>query len=234
MSINARTIDKRNLKPRSANAVRAMRAKEAPMKCNLLIGVAGVIVVAGAIMPTAVLKANAQENAATYACQYVGSSSHSPDEVLAWSDSSIAGDAPTAAEIRHEHEEYVRMLDVHLAIMKAQIKLTHDQENNWRQFEAVVHSAANAHLDAMMEMLARLEAGEKPSPIEHVRTIADHMAKSSVEVKNVADAAEPLFESLTIEQKRIFGPLLQKLVERLPHAGTGLYLWCHDMVAEPD
>ncbi|HKN29214.1 MAG TPA: Spy/CpxP family protein refolding chaperone [Roseiarcus sp.] len=155
---------------------------------------------------------------------------------LAWSASSIAGDTPaplTAAEIGREHKEYARMFDVLLARMKAQVKLTHDQENNWRQFEAAVHSAAEAHLDAMMETLSRLKAGEKPSPIEHVRIIADHMAKGSHEVQNVADAAEPLYESLTAEQKRDFDRLLRNLVERLPHAGMGLHPWGHDKLEEP-
>jgi hypothetical protein len=155
---------------------------------------------------------------------------------LASSASSIAGDSPaalTAAEIRREHEEYVRMFDVLLARMKAEVKLTHDQENNRRRFEAAVHRAAEAHWDATMETLGRLKAGEKPSPIKQVRTIADHMAKGSDQAKNVADAAEPLFESLTVEQKGTFGRLLQMLVERLPYARVGLHRWGHDKVEEP-
>lgn len=150
--------------------------------------------------------------------------------------SSIANDAPapsTAAEIRSEHEEYARMLEVHLAHMKGRVKPTRDQENNWREFEAAVHGAAEAHLDAMMEYLARLTAGEKPSPIEHVRMTANHMAKGSGVVEKVADAAEPLYESLTDQQKREFGRLLKILVERLPHAGMGLHPWGHDKLEKP-
>jgi len=93
------------------------------------------------------------------------------------------------------------MFDVLLARMKAEVKLTRDQKNNWRRFEAAVHRAAEAHRDATMETLGRVKAGEKPSPIEQVRTIADHMAKGSDQAKNGADAAEPLFASLTVEQK---------------------------------
>jgi hypothetical protein len=153
---------------------------------------------------------------------------------LAVSDSSIAGNAPaTASEIRGEHEEYTRMFDVLLARVKAKVKLTHDQENNWRRFEAAVHRAAEAQWDATRETIGRLKAGEKPSPIKQVRTIADHMAKGSDQANNVADAAEPLFESLTVEQKGKFGRLLQMLVERLPHAGVGLHRWGDDKVEEP-
>ena len=160
---------------------------------------------------------------------------------LASSASSIAGDGPaplTAAEIRREHEEYARMFDVLLARTKAEIRLTHDQENNWRRFEAAVHSATESYWDAMMETLARLKVGEKPSPIEHVRAIADHMAKGSDQVKSMADAAEPLFKSLSVEQKGKFGRLLQLLVERFPHAGAGLHpgaglhRWGHDKVGD--
>jgi hypothetical protein len=150
---------------------------------------------------------------------------------LASPASLIAGASPSA-EIRREHEEYARMFDVLLTRMKAEVKLTHDQENNWRRFEAAVHRAAEAHRDAT-ETLGRLKAGEKPSPIKQVRTIADHMAKGSDQAKDLADAAEPLFESLTVEQKGKFGRLLQMLVERLPYAEVGLHRWGHDKVEEP-
>jgi hypothetical protein len=156
---------------------------------------------------------------------------------LAASTSAIAGGAPApgnAAELSREHAEHERMLDTHLARMKAEIRLTAAQEAHWRRFEAVVRDAAKTHLDSMMEKLARSKVGEKPSPIEHARGIADEMAKSSTAVKTVADAAEPLFESLSAEQKRKFARRLQMLVERLPHAGMGFYPWGGDRIGAGD
>ena len=65
------------------------------------------------------------------------------------------------------------MLDAHLAGMKAALKLTPDQEKNWAPFEAAVRDAAKARVDAMHAMREAMRDGERPSPIDHMNTIAD-------------------------------------------------------------
>jgi len=126
---------------------------------------------------------------------------------------------PSAAEIQRMQEDHAVMLDSHLAGMKAGLKLTADQEKNWAPFEAAVREASKAHEDAMRQMHAAMGAGERPSPIQHMQMMSEGMAKMSTQLKSVADAAKPLYDSLTDAQKRHFGPLLRGLVEHGPHGG---------------
>ena len=105
------------------------------------------------------------------------------------------------------------MLDAKLAGMKAALQLTPDQEKLWAPFELAVRDAAKARRDAMREMREMRERrdDERPSPIERLNEMSDHLAKASSELKLVTEAAKPLFDALDETQKRHFGPLLRTL-----------------------
>ena len=49
--------------------------------------------------------------------------------------------------------------------------------------------------------------------------MADHLAKASTEIKAIAAAAKPLYDSLDDGQRRHFGPLMAALIEHGPHHG---------------
>ncbi len=117
------------------------------------------------------------------------------------------------------------MLDAHLAGMKAALKLTPDQEKNWAPFEAAVRDAAKARMEEMRAMREAMRGDERPSPIDHMNMMADRMAKASANIKAIAGAAKPLFDSLDETQKRHFGPLLMTLMERGPHEGHMMGGW---------
>ena len=111
------------------------------------------------------------------------------------------------------------MLDAHLAGMKAALKLTPDQEKNWAAFEASVRDAAQARRDAMRAMRDVERGDERLSPIERMNTMADRLAKASTEIKTIAAAAKPLYDSLDDGQRRHFGPLMATLIEHGQHHG---------------
>jgi hypothetical protein len=128
-----------------------------------------------------------------------------------------AGDTPLpspAAEAANAQQEHAAMLEAHLAGLKAGLQLTADQEKNWPPLEAAIRAAAKAHEEGLRQMRERNSAGERPSPIERLRMMSDHMSKMSAELTALADAGKPLYDSLTDAQKRVFGPLLREFVER--------------------
>jgi hypothetical protein len=138
---------------------------------------------------------------------------------------SAAGDAPLASpgvEAATAQQEHAAMLEAHLAGLKAGLKLTPDQEKNWPPLEAAIREAARAHEEGLRQMRERKEDGERPSPIERMRMMSDHMSKMSSELTALADAGKPLYDSLTEAQKRVFGPLLREFVERRGHEGSPL------------
>lgn len=141
-----------------------------------------------------------------------------------WGLSALAapGDAPaspTAAETQHWREDHAAMLDAHLAGMKAGLKLTAEQEKNWPPFEAAIREAAKAREEGWRQMREHMSRAERPSLIEHMRLMSEHLEKMSTELKTLADAGAPLYDSLTDAQKRLFGPLLHEFIEHGPHLG---------------
>ncbi|MGD0639716.1 MAG: Spy/CpxP family protein refolding chaperone [Roseiarcus sp.] len=146
--------------------------------------------------------------------------------VFALGAAAAPGDAPPPPEqMRHGMEMRGFMLDARLAGMKAALKLTPEQEKNWAPFETAVRDAEKERQDAMRQMRETMRGDERPSPIEHMNIMADRLAKASADVKAVASAAKPLYDSLDDTQKSHFGPLLMTVAERGPHEGPMMGRW---------
>jgi len=135
-----------------------------------------------------------------------------------------ADSSAPAGQMRDMAEGRAFMLDARLAGMKAALKLTPDQEKNWAPFEAAVRDAAKARMEERRAMREAMRSGERPSPVEHMNMLADRLAKDSADLKAIAGAAKPLFDSLDETQKSHFGPLLMTLREHRPHEG---HMWGH-------
>jgi Spy/CpxP family protein refolding chaperone len=116
------------------------------------------------------------------------------------------------------------MLDAKLAGMKAALNLTADQQKLWPAFETAVRDAAKARMEAMQARRQEMQDGQRPSPIAMMTEMSDHLAKASDQLKKVADAATPLYNSLDDGQKGRFGPLLRMLREGGRHEGG----WRHE------
>jgi hypothetical protein len=133
-----------------------------------------------------------------------------------------AGDAPAApdpARMQRMMDNQSVMLDAHLAGMKAGLKLTADQEKNWPAFETAIRDAAKARAEGWRQMHEHMSGGERPSPIEHMNMMSDHLQKMATELKMIADAGKPLYNSLDDSQKHHFGPLLRDFMPPGPHDG---------------
>ena len=118
-------------------------------------------------------------------------------------------DAPDFAQMQRMQERHALMLDAHLAAMKTALKLTDEQAKNWPAFETAIRDAEKARADRWRQARERMAQGERPSPIERMTIMSDHLQKTAEQLKVVADAGKPLYDSLTDAQKRDFGPLMR-------------------------
>ena len=125
--------------------------------------------------------------------------------------------APDAAQMELMQQRHAVMLEAHLAAMKAGLKLTAEQEKNWPAFEAAIRDAEKARADRWRQARARMSQGERPSPLERMTMMADHLQKMGAQLQAVAEAGKPLYDSLTDEQKRDFGPLMHEFKLRGGH-----------------
>jgi hypothetical protein len=117
---------------------------------------------------------------------------------------------PSAAEIQRSQERQSVLLDAHLAGMKAGLKLHEEQAKNWPAFESAIRDAAKARSERWIQARQRMAQGERPSPIERMTIMADHIEKSAADLRKVIDASKPLYASLDETQKRDFGPLMRE------------------------
>jgi zinc resistance-associated protein len=118
-------------------------------------------------------------------------------------------DAPDMAQMQRTQERHALMLGAHLAAMKAGLKLTAEQEKNWPAFEAAIREAEKARADRWRQARERMASGDRPSPIERMTIMSEHLQKTAAQLQMVADAAKPLYDSLSDAQKRDFGPLMR-------------------------
>ena len=122
-------------------------------------------------------------------------------------------DQQTRAErMQHWAADRETMLDAKLAGIKAGLGLTADQEKLWNPFESAVKDADKSRMDAMGQMMRMRSQGERKSPIDHLEAMADRLSQGATNVKKIADAAKPLYDSLDESQKHKFGMLGRMLM----------------------
>ena len=99
------------------------------------------------------------------------------------------------------------VLDAKLAGMKAGLALTADQP-----FQSAVQDAARSRMDAMRQIMQTRAPGEQMSPVDHLEAMANRLSQGATDVRKIADAAKPLYNTLDESQKHKFGMLGRMLM----------------------
>jgi hypothetical protein len=110
-------------------------------------------------------------------------------------------------------EQIVATSDANIDRIKAELKLTPEQEKNWTGFNSAMHYLGHNGADRLNLRIARAKRDPPDDIIEQMRNEAQFLNDRAVDQRNVADAAEPLFASLDDKQKAIF---IEEMV-RLSH-----------------
>jgi LTXXQ motif family protein len=120
--------------------------------------------------------------------------------------------AARAERMQHWAADRETVLDAKLAGMKAGLGLTNDQEKLWSPFEAAVRDAAKSRMDSMGQMMRMHAQGERMSPVDRLEAMSDRLSEGATNVKKIAEAAKPLYDSLDESQKHKFGMLGRMLM----------------------
>jgi LTXXQ motif family protein len=113
--------------------------------------------------------------------------------------------APTASQI-------VAQEDARTARIKADLRLTPDQEKNWTGLETALHEIGTTRADRVIAFRADREQRKAPGDIiERLNNRAKFLGERSADLKKLADAAQPLYTSLDEQQKRRFANELMRL-----------------------
>jgi gas vesicle protein len=110
-------------------------------------------------------------------------------------------------------EQIVASSDANIDRIKAELKLTPEQEKHWTGFNSAMHYLGHNGADRLNLRIARAKRDPPDDIIEQMRNEAQFLNDRAVDQRNVADAAEPLFASLDDKQKATF---IEEMV-RLSH-----------------
>jgi hypothetical protein len=110
-------------------------------------------------------------------------------------------------------EQIVANSDANIDRIKAELKLTPEQEKHWTGFNSAMHYLGHNGADRLNLRIARAKRDPPDDIIEQMRNEAQFLNDRAVDQRNVADAADPLFVSLDDKQRAIF---IEEMV-RLSH-----------------
>ncbi len=94
--------------------------------------------------------------------------------------------------------DFKAFTDAGVAGLKAGLQLTPDQDKKWPAVEQAIRDMAQARQDRMAAWRAE---GKEEDAIARLRRRADAMTAKASDIKKLADAAEPLYQSLSEDQK---------------------------------
>jgi hypothetical protein len=115
--------------------------------------------------------------------------------------------------------------DARIAGLKTGLKLNAEQEKHWPAVDQALRDLAKQRLDRMS---ARRDAQPPSDPIERLRRRADQMTETGAGLKKLADAAQPLYQSLDDGQKNRLRFLIRSMGPRRLAFMHGRHRWGED------
>ena len=119
--------------------------------------------------------------------------------------SALTGPAFARDPIPLSANQITDQLAARTARIKADLRLTPEQDKHWPGFESAMVEIGKINADRLMA--EQTEGTQQKGPIdiiEQLRMQSKYLSARSADRKKLADAAEPLFASLNDQQKRRF------------------------------
>jgi hypothetical protein len=134
----------------------------------------------------------------------------------------MAGSALTAPAFARDREhtelsanQIVDQISARTARIKADLRLTPEQEKNWPGFESAMNDIGKTNADRQIAWQAERAQQKGPlDAIEQMRRESKFLNERSIERKKLADAAQPLYASLDDRQKQRFADELLSMGHR--------------------
>jgi hypothetical protein len=126
--------------------------------------------------------------------------------------SSLAhGQASSTRAERLTEADIAALTDARVSVVKAALQLTPDQEKNWQGVEAAIRANAKDRQTRVANFAK--EAGElrdrsplevlrERNPVDFLDQRASALSQRAADIKKLADAWRPLYQTLTSDQKR--------------------------------
>jgi hypothetical protein len=146
----------------------------------------------------------------------------SPDFALAQSGSAVG-----RAQVILDETDFKDLTSWRIELVKAALQLTPDQEKYWPAVEDAIRSRAEGRQARLANVVARvgdlrnqssIEIIRNRNPLEFLQRRSKNLAQRAGELKKLADAWEPLYQTLKPEQKRRTALLMTFVLRELKDA----------------
>ena len=128
--------------------------------------------------------------------------------LMTTSSIALAAETSTTVGVRHPSAADLKSLtDMRVGVIKAALQLTPDQEKLWPAVEDAIRARAKnqqARLERFAELrdTATTDAMRDRNPVDLMQRRADNLVQRGTDLKKLADAWEPLYKTLSQDQKR--------------------------------
>ncbi|HLI98098.1 MAG TPA: Spy/CpxP family protein refolding chaperone [Bradyrhizobium sp.] len=99
-------------------------------------------------------------------------------------------------------EDRAALADAKIAAVHAGLKLSADQEKLWPPVESAVRELVKIRIDRANARMNAKPEEPRPDPVTRLRNRAERMIAAANAMKKLADASDPLYQTLDDGQKR--------------------------------
>lgn len=112
---------------------------------------------------------------------------------------STPGTTPESGRLNQA--EFKMLTDIRVGVIKAALQLTPDQEKLWPAVEEAIRARAETRYRRLAALGERMDQSRDIDPVQLYRQRADVLTERAAGLRKLADAWQPLYQSLTPDQK---------------------------------
>lgn len=111
--------------------------------------------------------------------------------------------------------EFNILTDARVGMVRAVLQLTPEQQRYWPAVEEAIRARSEARYRRLAALAERATQGREVDPVQLYRERADALTDRAAGLKKLADAWQPLYQSLTPDQKMRLRLLTARVAEGL-------------------
>ena len=120
---------------------------------------------------------------------------------MAHAQQASSGPGGTPESGRLNQAEFKMLTDIRVGVIRAALQLTPEQEKLWPAVEEAIRARAETRYRRLAALGERMGQWRDVDPVQLYRQRADVLADRAAGLRKLADAWQPLYQSLTADQK---------------------------------
>jgi LTXXQ motif family protein len=131
---------------------------------------------------------------------------------LAHAQTPVQVQTPVQEGPRLSQSDFKALTDARIALVKASLQLTPEQEKYWPALEEAIRARSAGRQQRLAALAEQFRQPREVETFELLRKRADNMAQRAAELKKLVDAWQPLWQTLNPDQKRRLGILAVSVI----------------------